>query len=841
MPIPARLAAVACLLLTVTAATGQVVLELGEDARSLLVDRVLAAESLARGGRSLIVTDPVEASIVRGTWTAPAEGDIIAVADGRTATWIVLQAGDDGVLTGPAAGGYAHVVIRSPVRRIMMLHARGHRHVFVNGERRGGDVYNLGITALPIELKEGDNELLFRGGRGQLRIELREPEAELFWLESDHTKPHVVPGQATKALLAAPVANATTEQLLGVVAEWRDRDSPAFTIMDGGLGGIPPLGVRKLPILAEVPERIEGDSIVASIAARSLEDEAVESPEHEFTLGVRQSGQKHDQTFFSGIDGSVQYYALTPRAEGAEGPEGLILTLHGASVEARSQANAYGHTDFATIVAPTNRRPFGFDWEDWGRLDAMETLRAAIEHCEGQGARFDPERTYLTGHSMGGHGTWQLGAHFAPRFAAIGPSAGWRDFWSYGGAGDFDESDPIGQILNTANNASRTLLLEENYKDLGVYILHGDADDNVPVDQARFMRERLKDHPDLAFHEQPGAGHWWGNQCVDWPPMMQFFEDRSIDKTPAKEIFTTINPAISSEARLFTIHRQAKAMEPTRVELVRDFQAKTITLTTENALAISIRPQVLRGFGTDVTVTFNVDGFQYRVPLHGYADYGDLRLTRNSLEKDWTPRGEHFSPALKGAHRAGPFKHAFNNHMAFVYATGGTPEENAWALAKARYDADTWQYRANGSVDVVPDTAFDPDAAVNAGRNVIVYGCADSHRLWDELLGDAPVRIGRGSATVGDRTIERDDAAAFFVYPRAGTDDALVGVIAGTGPAGRRLADEPRYFISGVGYPDWLLMTPDVLEAGLDGVIGAGFFGPDWAIDERQSGWRDRP
>jgi hypothetical protein len=197
-----------------------------------------------------------------------------------------------------------------------------------------------------------------------------------------------------------------------------------------------------------------------------------------------------------------------------------------------------------------------------------------------------------------------------------------------------------------------------------------------------------------------------------------------------------------------------------------------------------------------------------------------------------------FDPALKGAHRAGPFKHAFNNRMAFVYATGGTPEENAWALAKARYDADTWQYRANGSVDVVPDTAFDLDAPENADRNIILYGCADSHQLWDALLADAPIRIARGTATVGDRTLERDDLAGHFLYPRPGSDTALVGVVAGTGAVGRRRADEPRYFISGVGYSDWMLTSPEVLETGIDGVIAAGFFDAKWSIDSTQSAWR---
>ncbi|MEQ9095268.1 MAG: prolyl oligopeptidase family serine peptidase [Phycisphaerales bacterium] len=815
------IAAVLAVSISCLQALAQAVVPWPADSDTLVVKDVLALDRLSRGGRSLIVSDPVELSLVRGDWKPPAEGDEVTTPDGRSASWKPLSANDEGVFNDRAlAGGYAHVVIRSPQRRIAMLHARGHRHVVVNGQRRGGDVYNLGITALPIELREGDNELLFKGGRGRMRIELREPEAELFWLDSDVTKPDVV--NDGEYIAAAPLVNATAEQLIGVQGVW---DGGRFvTQVAPGLGGIAPLGVRKLPVHMVLPATSETGEITTNLEALS----GMTRVQMPISLGVRQPHEKHSQTFISDIDGSVQYYAVTPPVEGSR-PELFILTLHGASVEARNQANAYGHKDGTIIVAPTNRRPFGFDWEDWGRLDAIEVLAHAREAYGHQ----NPERTYLTGHSMGGHGTWQVGAHFAPKFAAIGPSAGWRDFWSYGGAGEFDEGDPIGRILNTANNASRTLLLEENYQDLGVYVLHGDADNNVPVSQARFMRERLaKFHPDFAYYERPGAGHWWGNQCVDWPPMMRFFEDRAIDMTPARERFTTINPAISSEARLFTIQRQARSMEPATLTVVRPTAEAPMDIATSNVLAFSLDHDVIDGEHFRDTVM--IDGQEVH-RMGGGILYDFQRAT---LDDPWKAIAPFHDPALKGAHRAGPFKHAFDNNMAFVYATGGTEEENAWALAKARYDADTWQYRANGAVDVVPDTAFDPDAEVNANRNVILYGCADSHRLWDQLLGDGPVRIGRGSATVGDRTIERDDVAAFFAYPRAGTDEALVGVVAGTGAIGRRLADEPRYFISGVGYPDWLLLTPDVLEKGLEGVIGAGFFGPDWSVDPAQSAWR---
>src|SRR5262249_677740 len=146
-------------------------------------------------------------------------------------------------------------------------------------------------------------------------------------------------------------------------------------------------------------------------------------------LQVRRPDQLQARTFRSGIDGSVQYYAVVPAKTGAGESQGakpgLVLTLHGAAVEATGQAACYQARPWAHIVAPPNRRPYGFDWEDWGRLDALEVLEQARKDLG-----TDPRRTWLTGHSMGGHGTWYLGVTYPDRFAAIAPSAGWISMWS---------------------------------------------------------------------------------------------------------------------------------------------------------------------------------------------------------------------------------------------------------------------------------------------------------------------------------------------------------------------------------------------------------------------------
>ena len=77
------------------------------------------------------------------------------------------------------------------------------------------------------------------------------------------------------------------------------------------------------------------------------------------------------------------------------------------------QARAYAPKPDFWIVCPTNRGRFGFDWQDWGRLDAYEVLDDALK-----ATGVDPRRVYLTGHSMGGHGTWHLAANDPGRFLA---------------------------------------------------------------------------------------------------------------------------------------------------------------------------------------------------------------------------------------------------------------------------------------------------------------------------------------------------------------------------------------------------------------------------------------
>lgn len=175
---------------------------------------------------------------------------------------------------------------------------------------------------------------------------------------------------------------------------------------------IPPLSVRKVPFRMVGDSRTDQGKVEARLTLIHVEPvRSTSLDQAELTIRVRTTQQTYKRTFLSEIDGSVQYYAVRPAqpmGDAADRPA-MFLTLHGAGVEALGQASSYSAKSWGHVVAPTNRRKFGFDWEDWGRLDALEVLNLASRELN-----IDPSRIYLTGHSMGGHGTWSLGATFCP-------------------------------------------------------------------------------------------------------------------------------------------------------------------------------------------------------------------------------------------------------------------------------------------------------------------------------------------------------------------------------------------------------------------------------------------
>jgi dienelactone hydrolase len=800
--------------------------------------RGLMALTGSRYGREAVYTDPLAYQLYTNTLKQPTDGAVFGVNEqGQQIKWVPVTAdslnrlrilgnfrGNGGAPAGPGVvtgsirggigggGGYAYLTYPSDKPQTAILNVRGNSNVYVNGEPHMGDAYSMGYLHIPVKLRKGLNEFYVRGTTITASLEF--PGKTALVRTDDPTVPSIRLSENNASLQGAIVVINTSEKPL---TDLQLTSNLAGRTKSVSLPVIPALSSRKVMF------EFDGSAVTTkgtNSCELSLSQKGKPLDKASVSIEAVSPGASYSRTFISQIDGSLQYYAVTPSSSASKSPEALFLSVHGAGVEASGQARAYKPKDWGNLVAATNRRPRGFNWEDWGRLDALEVLAIAKAQFKP-----DPRQIYLTGHSMGGHGTWFLGATYPDKWAAIAPCAGYPTLKEYGSADGVipdSSSNPLEQVLLRAGNQSDVLKLVNNYKPLGVYVFHGDADRTVPVTYARQMRNLLgSSQPDMSYYEYPGGSHWFGDHSVDWKPLFDFFKWHQIpvDSTVNTIDFTTANPGISSTYRWASIEQQEKPLAYSRIQLNRTKNG--ITGTTTNATVVKL---ALAEFGTKAAVTITLDSLP-AIPYKTNTATDTLVLRKENGR--WATT-QPLKGTEKGPHRNGTFKEAFANRMVFVYGTSGTTAENEWSFNKARYDAETWHYRGNGAVDIVADNAFDP--ARFADRGVILFGNQTTNKAWNKLLANCPIQVSRGQLSVGNERFTGDDLGTYFIWPRADSKTASVAVVAGTGLAGMKAANANQYFAGGSGFPDFMVFDISMLKDGGKGIRTAGFFDNNWGL-----------
>ena len=778
----------------------------------------------ARYGREAIYTDELAYKLYTNTLRAPVAGENFGKDDkGQAIVWKAVTADSANrlFLRGEGRGGfgrsgYMYLTYSSGKNQTALLHVQGNSSLYFNGVLHAGDPYRSGWLYIPVTLKKGINELYVRGTF--IEADLLFPSKKIFLDTGDPTLPFIVAGADNKDLLGAVVlVNTTQKELKGLSI----KSSIAGKEITTAIPPIPSMSTRKIIF------HFDGTGVTGKgkyDCRLSIHDKGKLIDETGIDIDAVDAPDKYSNTFVSAIDGSLQYYAVAPQTSTEKEGSALFLSVHGAGVEAIGQARAYQSKDWGNLVAATNRRPRGFNWEDWGRLDALEVLALAKEKFKP-----DPQRIYLTGHSMGGHGTWFLGATYPDKWAAIAPCAGYPTLKGYGSAdGLIPDSSalPMEQMLLRSGNQSDVIKLATNYKPLGVYIFHGDSDRVVSVDYARQMRRTLSEfHKDFSYYEYPGGEHWFGDHSVDWKPLFDFFKwhNRPLDSTADYIDFTTASPGISSSFRWASMEQQVYALQYSRIQLHRNKKSASINGITENVRLLKLN---LKDFGTNARITISLDG-QQSIVYTTQSSNDSIFLLRDAEE--WVVRNK---PRVeeKGPHRYGTFKEAFNNNMVFVYSTKGTKEENKWSLEKAKYDAETWYYRGNGAVDIIADKDF--SLTKYKDRGVILFGNKNTNSAWNELLNDCPIQVERNKITAGSNTWQSDKLGAYFTWPIANSNIASVSVITGSGLQGMKAANANQYFAGASGFPDFMIFDLDMLQTGVHGVKCAGFFDHNWKLNK---------
>lgn len=176
---------------------------------------------------------------------------------------------------------------------------------------------------------------------------------------------------------------------------------------------------------------------------------------------------------------------------GERGSDGLLQTDVGLPHAIRQNSSRF---PFVVVIPQCSENT------TWGAADmkaqALAALDRSIKEFHG-----DRRRVYLTGLSMGGYATWDFAVAAPHRFAALVPICS-------GVRAPSDWAELRVQLPADAKDADPYAEVARRIGKTPVWMFHGDADDAVPVQEARNMAAALKAAgADFKYTEYPGIGH----------------------------------------------------------------------------------------------------------------------------------------------------------------------------------------------------------------------------------------------------------------------------------------------------------------------------------------------
>jgi len=207
---------------------------------------------------------------------------------------------------------------------------------------------------------------------------------------------------------------------------------------------------------------------------------------------------------FADTNEDLAYCMFASSKVKADEPAPLIITLHGFGAGPQFMCNSTA-VDLAEAGGYILAAPMGYNTSGWYGSPAEEGRAGVGRGGEAPPANLaelsekdvmnvlammraefnvDPDRIYLTGHSMGAGGTVNLGSKYADIWAAIAPVAG---------GGRLANAERLGRLERES---------------VPVLVVHGDMDETVPVEEARnFVAALDAAGIEHEYVELPGVSH----------------------------------------------------------------------------------------------------------------------------------------------------------------------------------------------------------------------------------------------------------------------------------------------------------------------------------------------
>jgi acetyl esterase/lipase len=466
------------------------------------------------------------------------------------------------------------------------------------------------------------------------------------------------------------------------------------------------------------------------------------------------------RSYRSELDGSLQSYSLAvPRDYDGTKPFPMIVTLHGHGWYKPYQGHPQRTVEGVFMVAPHGRGSIDY------MLAAEGDVLAVVDDVLSD-YHIDRDRIYLEGHSMGGTGSWHLGVHYPDRFAAIAPVCGncdrraW-DAWK-------PERRPPPHPIPPRFEKLRTFLLDAvdpityagNLLNVPAFVIHGSADDVVPVGHSQNMSRALKALGcDVTYIEVPFGRHWGFGQIFyeqRWNWMVSHQRPERPERVRLKAASLRHGSAYwvrmeRMTSRLAFAEVDARRLADGSIE-VATANVAALTLDLEGTPKVTIDGQRAEGAGP----TFVLDGQWRSAPL---------------------PKGLAKRRGLEG-----PVGHVFLDSFLLVRGTASAdPWEREVIAREVEARARDWERLYNCRPRVKDDTAITDDDIARHG--LVLYGGPAANAVTARIAGRLPVRIEADRIAVGARSWQGPDVGVKLCCPNPLNPKRLVAVFAGLSPA----------------------------------------------------------
>ena len=180
---------------------------------------------------------------------------------------------------------------------------------------------------------------------------------------------------------------------------------------------------------------------------------------------------------------------------GEAGEDGLLQTQVGLG-----QAIRQARERFPFLVVFPQARPNQF-WVGEMATLTLKALDRTVQEFNG-----DPQRLYVTGISLGGHGTWCVAARAPGKFAAIVPICGFVNVKRPDLPAE--RKAFVLKDIPFANSPDPYAAVASQISRVPAWIFHGGADPVISPDESRRMFQTLKASGfDVRYTEYDGVGH----------------------------------------------------------------------------------------------------------------------------------------------------------------------------------------------------------------------------------------------------------------------------------------------------------------------------------------------